>query len=150
MSIDMGGSLEAMKKLKAGLNKNVGHLIEGAALETRNVAESSYASADASAGNTDFHVDIKGKGRGTSVTASGTDVGFLEYGAGDAVYSFYDDITHEPGEWSSTKGAGMYSKSHFWKYKGTYYRAIPATHGMHNGRKAAMDYIRTHWRNAFR
>ena len=94
-------------------------------------------SAQASDGNTNYNIELKSNRNGFTITASGDDFGFLEFGAGNRVDtdSFAADVPYAVRNGSyADVSHGMYkrTKYRFWKWGGKYYKGIPATHGMEN------------------
>lgn len=68
---------------------------------------------------------------GYKITASGEDVLFIEFGAGDAAGSdngLYDEVPESarPGSWSETH-AQMYSKLGYWYFGGHKFTAVPTS-----------------------
>ena len=95
------------------------------------VAESAYASQDE---NTDYFIDVEEMPNGAVLTASGGDIGFLEFGAGilvatdDPFAGEFGDV--HPGSWSASKGTGEFAKYGSWHHKGQWYAYVAPTRGM--------------------
>lgn len=104
----------------------------------RDVAITAYADAGAE-GNDDVDVTTVKEGELYIVRASGSQLYFVEFGAGVTAGENYDtsvieppvDIT--PKSWSSTKGTGEFarSKEGYWHYKGERYKQVVPRKGMY-------------------
>ena len=108
-------------------------------------------SAQFLAENVNYSTHItKGKDSAT-LTVSGADVGFLEFGAGIGVQpnEFAEEVTFPVyrGSYSDESG-GMYQRTHytFWVWHKQSFNGIPATGGMQkaldNLRNSILDYMR--------
>ena len=140
-----GDALAQIKHLRENLKANVGEFLEEVAQETAIEADKHYM-AFAGDGNVNYDTEGYSTGELSAVTeATGEDVLFLEYGAGDLTISPY-----HPGDWSkSAKGSGQYAKHGGWFYNEEYYKGIPPARGMYYGGKFAHDYIRKHGKEVF-
>lgn len=104
----------------------------------KDVAVTAYADAGAE-GNDDVDVTTVKEGEYYIVRAFGSQVYFVEFGAGVTAGENYDtsvieppvDIT--PKSWSSTKGTGEFAKSKegYWHYQGTRYSQVVPRKGMY-------------------
>ena len=116
----------------------------------RDVAVTAYADAGAE-GNDDVHVEVVEEGNLFIVRAYGSQVYFVEFGAGVAAGEGYDtsviappvDIT--PGSWSRTQGTGEFanSKEGYWHYQGERYTEIVPRQGMAQAAKEITRNIET-------
>lgn len=81
---------------------------------------------------------------GYAIIASGSAIGFLEFGAGDsaAADTFANQVSYEvrPGSWSETH-AKEYSDRGFWVFGGVIYTQVPPTHAM----QQAWDAVHEQW-----
>ena len=82
-----------------------------------------------------FVVETIKTDEGYAIIATGENVMFLEFGAGDMV----EDYEHpeadlppiESGEWSRTEGSGVYDRHGFWHYRRKLFRGTYATKGFY-------------------
>lgn len=114
------------------------------------VAVTAYADAGAE-GNDDVNVEVVKEGNARYILrAYGSQVYFVEFGAGTAAGENYDtsvieppvDIT--PGSWSRTQGTGEFAKSKlgYWHYKGEHYEQITPRKGMYLASKEISESIK--------
>ena len=96
----------------------------------------------ADTGNTSYRTKVTSSKNTATLTVSGEDVGFLEFGAGFGVsldeFALQVPYFVSPGSYSIYNGREFIEKG-FWYYAKVRYDAIPATHGM----QAALDLVRT-------
>lgn len=123
--------------------------------EARKFVTNEYK-AQADANNTDFKAFVRTQANSAVLTVKGTDVGFLEFGAGvgTAPDEFAEQVEYfvYDGSYSDAHN-GMYKRTgyRFWIYgvageSKQKYTGITATHGMQQTldelRQYGMDYIR--------
>ena len=94
-------------------------------------------------GNTDVSVRTYKKRNGYVIEAYGEDVFFVEFGTGVAAGNGYDTteikpkVSIEPGSYSQTIGAGMFTDTHpYWWYGGRRYIGTRPYMGMYHASKA--------------
>lgn len=71
-------------------------------------------------GNTDITISTHKIENGWAITASGSDVYFIEFGTGDmatSTHGFEPDVPVAPGSWSA-EHAQKYSENGYWWYNG--------------------------------
>ena len=105
----------------------------------RDVAVTAYADAGAE-GNDDVDVEVERVGNANYIIrAFGSQVYFVEFGAGVTAGENYDTsvilppVDISPKSWSSTKGTGEFanSKEGYWHYKGERYTQVVPRKGMY-------------------
>lgn len=94
-------------------------------------------------GNTDFSIKLTEIEHGYVLTASGEDVGFLEFGAGWGVMpdEFASEVDYDvPMGSYSIENMGQFAETglRYWYYEGERYTYIDPTRGM----QIALDYVR--------
>lgn len=112
------------------------------------VALTAYADADAEA-NDDVDVEVVKEGKQYILRAFGSQVYFVEFGAGTAAGENYDtsvilppvDIT--PGSWSKTLGTGEFDRWKTWHHKGIKYDKVVPRKGMYLAVKEIEQNIKT-------
>lgn len=102
----------------------------------------------ASSGNKDYHTSIEPIENGYKLTVSGTDVGFLEFGAGvftetdefasQVDFPVYPGSYSELNEHSDNPNARYFAKNGFWWWSNVRYTGIIASRGM----QRALDEVR--------
>lgn len=86
-------------------------------------------------GNDDFTTEITELPNGYRLTASGEDVGFLEFGTG--IFASPDEFEAQvgypvaPGSWSDTHARQFREGHWYWYYRGKPTPGSPPTRGMH-------------------
>lgn len=114
----------------------------------KDVALTAYADADAEA-NDDVDVEVVKEGKQYILRAFGSQVYFVEFGAGTAAGENYDtsvilppvDIT--PGSWSKTLGTGEFDRWKTWHHKGIKYDKVVPRKGMYLAVKDIEQNIKT-------
>lgn len=108
-------------------------------------AKSHYAGSGD--GNDDWRVDIIEERNGYTVSASGEDIYFIEFGAGVAAGEGYDTsvitppVPISPGSWSETRGTKEFATYGSWHHKKVKYTEIVPRKGMYYGVKEATDKV---------
>lgn len=141
-----GDALTDISKLKANLANNVDFFLSELADEVALEMWQHYDIYADDGGNHDF--DVRGELTGhleAQTIADGSQILFVEYGAGDLTATPYS-----PGDWSrSPKGSGQYAKRGYWWYQGRRYESIPPARGIPRAYDFAMDYISKHGMEVF-
>ena len=115
-------ALKELKSYKRDIEKKLDEvcrrLAELGAEEARRIA----AMVDPMEGNTDITISTHKIENGWAITASGSDVYFIEFGTGDmatSTHGFEPDVPVYPGSWSE-RHEQRYSNSdpHHWWYNG--------------------------------
>ena len=111
--------------------------------EAKQIVQSAYRTQGS--GNANFKVSYRTTKKNTAtLTVSGSDVGFLEFGAGVGTEpdDFVDEVDFPvvAGSYSLEHGK-FFSNLGFWYYQKVRYEEITATHGM----QQALDYLRIHF-----
>lgn len=141
-----GDALTDISKLKANLANNVDFFLSELADEVALEMWQHYEPYAGYGDNQSFTVQGHSSGKLKAETiAEGSQILFVEYGAGDLTATPY-----KPGSWSSSaQGSGQYAKNGFWIYKGEKYQSIPPARGLHYGEMKALAYIDQHGTEAF-
>lgn len=85
--------------------------------------------------NKPFTVETIRTDKGYAIIATGENVMFLEFGAGDMVEDYEHPEADLPpiasGEWSINEGSGVYARHGFWHYRRKFFRGTYATKGFY-------------------
>ena len=139
---DALGRLEKVRNIEKPVLEALGELME----EARAIVEIKYSLQRN--GNTNYNVSLEEVPNGYVLTASGDDIGFLEFGAG--VFTETDEFASEvpypvtPGSWSESHphsdnpNARYFAKNGFWWWSNIRYTGLSPTRGM----QSALDHIR--------
>ena len=139
---DVGSIIRAAREvedLAKWVEKKSDELCRRLAELGQDVAVTAYADAGAE-GNDDVDVEIERVGNAQyKIRAFGSQVYFVEFGAGVTAGEGYDTSVIEPPvdispkSWSSTKGTGEFanSKEGYWHYKGERYTQVVPRKGMY-------------------
>ena len=134
-----------VEDLSSWIEKKSDELCRRLAELGRDVAVTAYADAGAE-GNDDVDVTVEKAGNAFYILrASGSQVYFVEFGAGVAAGENYDTSVIEPsvdispGSWSRTRGTGEFanSKEGYWHYKTVRYKQVVPRKGMYLAVKEA-------------
>ena len=138
--------LDKVQHIDSPIMQGIRELME----EAENIVNSWYSLQGN--GNDDFVTSIDELPNGYVLTASGEDVGFLEFGAGvlvgeSGVDEFVSEVDYpvEKGSWSDSHehsnnpNARYYSKNQFWWYNKIRYTGLFATRGM----QRALEMLRS-------
>lgn len=114
----------------------------------KDVALTAYVDAGAEA-NDDVDVEVVKSGKQYILRAFGSQVYFVEFGAGTAAGENYDtsvilppvDIT--PGSWSKTLGTGEFDRWKTWHHKKVKYEKVVPRKGMYLAVKEIEQNIKT-------
>lgn len=112
------------------------------------VALTAYADAGAEA-NDDVDVEVVKAGKQYILRAFGSQVYFVEFGAGTAAGENYDTsvilppVPITPGSWSKTLGTGEFDRWKTWHHKGIKYDKVVPRKGMYLAVKEIEQNIKT-------
>lgn len=114
----------------------------------KDVAVTAYADAGAE-GNDDVGVEVVKSGKQYILRAFGSQVYFVEFGAGTAAGENYDTsvilppVPITPGSWSKTIGTGEFDRWKTWHHKGIKYDKVVPRKGMYLAVKEIEQNIKT-------
>lgn len=141
-----GDPIADVQKMIDSLENNAEFFLSELADATANELWQHYDIYADDGGNHDF--DVRGELTGhleAQTIADGSQILFVEYGAGDLTATPYS-----PGDWSrSPQGSGQYAKRGYWWYQGRRYESIPPARGIPRAYDFAMDYISKHGMEVF-
>ena len=116
----LDNALAELKDYQDNLKKKMDEVCERLAKIGAEEARRIVSQVDPMEGNTDVTIDTHPIENGWAITASGSDVYFVEFGTGDmatSTHGFDVSVPVEPGSWSREHGQ-KYSVNGYWWYNG--------------------------------
>ena len=113
-------ALKELEKYRKDFEKNLDELCRRLAELGAEEARRIISMVDPMEGNTDVEISTHPIENGWAITASGSDVYFVEFGTGDmatSTHGFDVSVPVEPGSWSREHGQ-KYSVNGYWWYNG--------------------------------